>query len=79
MDMESRTTSKIPGDGTCRGLGGIPANWDQAALHEHPIHLPRSSRAWLAVTCEQLVAAYIALPRLLSHHVPQGRLSPLSF
>lgn len=47
---------KIP----CRGLGGIPANQDQAALCEHLICLPRSSRAWLAVACEQLVAPCIA-------------------
>lgn len=73
MDMESRTTSQIP---TCQGLGGVPANQDQVALCKHPICLPRSSRAWLAVSCEQLVVPCVAPPLSLSHHVPQGWLSP---
>lgn len=68
--------SKISGDGTCRGLGGIPANWDRIALCEHPISLPRSSCAWLAIACEQLMAPCVAPLLLLSHHVPQGWLSP---
>lgn len=36
----------------------------------------RSSRAWLAVACEQLVAPCIAPPLPLSHYVPQAQLSP---
>lgn len=79
MDTESRTISKIPRDSTCRGLGGIPANWDWIALREHPVSLPRSSCAWLAIACEQLTAPCVALPLLLSHHVPKAGCPPLSF